>query len=142
MKKGGRQIPSRSPFMMNGTAIAAGESKSIDMRVAQLYTHTPLHIPVQVMHGRKEGPVLLVCAAIHGDEINGVEIIRRLLAMPVLGRLRALNRPRLQQALGRYLSSQQLDALEVRRTLLVKHFDGQIESRGEGVVLYDLPPRR
>ena len=60
----------------------------------------------------------------------------------VLGRLRELNRRRLQQGLERYLSSQQLDALEVRRTLLVKHFDGQIESRGEGVVLYDLPPRR
>ena len=60
----------------------------------------------------------------------------------LLGRLRELNRPRLQQTLERYLSSQQLDALEVRRTLLVKHFDGQIESRGEGVVLYDLPPRR
>jgi hypothetical protein len=60
----------------------------------------------------------------------------------VLGRLRDLNRPRLQQTLERYLSSQQLDALEVRRTLLVKHFDGEIESRGEGVVLYDLPARR
>jgi hypothetical protein len=60
----------------------------------------------------------------------------------VLGRLRELNRPRLQEALGTYLSSQQLDALDVRRALLVKHFDHQIESRGEGVVLYDLPPRR
>ena len=60
----------------------------------------------------------------------------------VLGRLRELNRLRLQQRLERYLSSQQLDALEVRRTLLVKHFDGQIKSHGEGVVLYDLPPRR
>jgi hypothetical protein len=60
----------------------------------------------------------------------------------VLGRLRELNRLRLQQTLERYLSSQQLDALEVRRTLLVKHFDGQIKSHGEGVVLYDLPPRR
>ena len=60
----------------------------------------------------------------------------------VLGRLRELNRRRLQQGLERYLSSQQLDALEVRRTLLVKHFDGQIKSHGEGVVLYDLPPRR
>jgi hypothetical protein len=37
----------------------------------------------------------------------------------------------LQQTLERYLSTQQLDALEVRRTLLVKHFDGQIESNGE-----------
>jgi hypothetical protein len=60
----------------------------------------------------------------------------------VLGRLRELNRPRLQQTLERYLTSQQLDALEVRRTLLVKHFDDQIKSHGEGAVLYDLPPRQ
>ena len=60
----------------------------------------------------------------------------------VLGRLRGLNRPRLQQALERYLSSQQLDALEVRRARIVKHFDDQIGSRGASVVLYDLPPRR
>ena len=60
----------------------------------------------------------------------------------VLGRLRPLNKERLQQALGRYLSAQQLDALESRRALLVKHFDHQIGRKGEGEVLYDLPPRR
>jgi hypothetical protein len=60
----------------------------------------------------------------------------------VLGRLRALNKERLQQALKRYLSSQQLDALDVRRALLVRHFDHHIESTGEADVLYDLPPRR
>jgi hypothetical protein len=60
----------------------------------------------------------------------------------VLGRLRELNRERLQQALRRYLSSEQLDALEIRRALLVRHFDHLIGSRGEAVVLYDLPPRR
>ena len=60
----------------------------------------------------------------------------------VLGRLRALNKELLGQALKRYLSSQQLDALEVRRALLVRHFDRQIESKGEADVLYDLPPRR
>ena len=60
----------------------------------------------------------------------------------LLGRLRELTRPRLQQTLERYVSSQQLDALEVRRALLVKHFDDRIESHGEGIVLYDLPPRR
>jgi hypothetical protein len=60
----------------------------------------------------------------------------------LLGRLRELNRPRLQQTLERYLSSQQLDALDMRRALLVKHFDEKIKSHGEGLVLYDLPPRR
>ena len=88
MEKVRKMRAGREPFTINGTQIAAGERKSVDMRVAQLYTHTPLHIPVQVLHGRRDGPVLLVCAAIHGDEINGVEIVRRLLAMPVLKRLR------------------------------------------------------
>jgi hypothetical protein len=53
-----------------------------------------------------------------------------------------LNRELLQQALGKYLSSQQIDALEVRRALLVRHFDDQIATKGEAVVLYELPPRR
>ena len=60
----------------------------------------------------------------------------------VLGKLRTLNKERLHQALGSYLSAKQLDALDVRRVLLVRHFDHQIERKGEADVLYDLPPRR
>ena len=60
----------------------------------------------------------------------------------VLSRLRELNRERLAQTLEGYLSLQQLDALEVRRALLVRHFDRLIGSKGEAVVLYDLPSRQ
>jgi hypothetical protein len=60
----------------------------------------------------------------------------------VLGRLREMNKESLRQALGRYLTAQQLDALEFRRMLLVKHFDRQIAIRSEADVLYDLAPRR
>ena len=60
----------------------------------------------------------------------------------VLGRLRMLNKALARQLLARYLSAQQLDALEVRRVLLVRHFDHQIRRKGEASVLYDLPPRR
>jgi hypothetical protein len=60
----------------------------------------------------------------------------------VLDRLRAMDRERLQRTLGKYLSSQQLDTLDVRRTLLVRHFDAQIASKGEAAVLFDLTPRR
>ena len=49
-----------------------------------LSTHTPVNMPVHVIHGRREGPVLFVCVALHGDEINGVEIIRRLLQLSAL----------------------------------------------------------
>jgi hypothetical protein len=45
-------------------------------------------MPVQVIRGKKAGPVLFVSAALHGDELNGVEIIRRLLKLPALKRLR------------------------------------------------------
>jgi hypothetical protein len=60
----------------------------------------------------------------------------------VLGRLREMDRELLQRILGKYLSSQQLDALEFRRALLVKHFDAQIASKGEAAVLYELTPKR
>jgi predicted deacylase len=45
-------------------------------------------MPVQVLHGRKEGPVVFICAAVHGDEINGVEVIRRLARLGTLRRLK------------------------------------------------------
>ena len=45
-------------------------------------------MPVHVVHGRRPGPVLLVSAAVHGDEINGVEIIRRLLTQKSIDRLK------------------------------------------------------
>jgi predicted deacylase len=45
-------------------------------------------MPVHVVHGRQEGPTLFVSAAIHGDEILGVEIVRRLIKHKVLSRLR------------------------------------------------------
>ncbi|MBA2657070.1 MAG: succinylglutamate desuccinylase/aspartoacylase family protein [Tatlockia sp.] len=53
-----------------------------------LYTSTLLEIPVYVFHGKKEGPILFITAAIHGDEINGVEIIRRLHNTSHIHRLR------------------------------------------------------
>jgi hypothetical protein len=59
----------------------------------------------------------------------------------VFDNLRRLNGTLLQRALGKYLSAQQLDALELRRVLLVKHFEAQIANKGEAAVLYDLPPK-
>lgn len=44
-------------------------------------------MPVHVFHGKKEGPTLFVCAAIHGDELNGIEVARRLVGLKRLSRL-------------------------------------------------------
>lgn len=70
------------------TVVKPGERASISLPVADLYTGTSLSMPVKVVSGRRSGPVLLVSAAIHGDELNGVEIIRRLLKRKLLRSLR------------------------------------------------------
>jgi predicted deacylase len=69
----------RKPITIGGIEVAAGERRNIDISVARLYTHTQLHMPVEVLHGKREGPRLFVCATLHGDEVNGLEIIRQLL---------------------------------------------------------------
>ena len=58
---------------------------------------------------------------------------------PLLRKLREVDRDLLQGALGKYLTAQQLDALETRRALLVRHFDDAIARNGESAVLYDFP---
>ena len=73
---------------IGGVEIQPGQQLTIDLPVAQLYTHTEMTMPVQILHGKRAGPRLFVSAAVHGDEINGVEIIRRLLKLKVLRRLR------------------------------------------------------
>jgi len=78
----------RAPFEIAGIQVQPGTRQTIEVQVAKLYTHTPLHIPVEIVHGRRDGPVLMVCGAIHGDEINGVEIVRRVLTNTVLRNLR------------------------------------------------------
>ncbi len=80
--------PRRASFFINGTEVAAGARTTVELPVAQLYTHTQLSIPLDIIHGKHDGPVLMVSAALHGDELNGVEIIRRLLRHSSLRSLR------------------------------------------------------
>lgn len=80
-------MPNR-PFEINGTKVNPGTRTTIDLPAGRLYTHTPMTMPVHVINGKREGPRLFISAAIHGDEINGVEIIRRVLSLPALKRLR------------------------------------------------------
>ncbi|MCF2910724.1 succinylglutamate desuccinylase/aspartoacylase family protein [Pseudoalteromonas sp. DL2-H2.2] len=67
-------------FTLLNTPIEVAERKTLSLEVAKLYTHSPLTIPIEVVNGAEAGPVVMVCAAIHGDELNGVEIVRQLLA--------------------------------------------------------------
>lgn len=64
---------------IGGEEIHPGERRQLALVVAKLYDFTDMKIPVEVVRGTEKGPVLFVSAAIHGDEINGVDIVRRLL---------------------------------------------------------------
>ena len=76
------------PLIIGGLHVKPGQRTLIDIPIANLYTHTPVELPVHVLRGKRDGPRLFVCAAIHGDELNGIEIIRRLLASRKLRGLR------------------------------------------------------
>lgn len=83
-------MASNGPFTFAGLKIAPGAQETLDLSVTRLYTHSVITMPVHVINGKREGPTLFVSAAMHGDEINGVEIIRRLLKLPALRRLRGV----------------------------------------------------
>ncbi|MCW8980967.1 MAG: succinylglutamate desuccinylase/aspartoacylase family protein [Altibacter sp.] len=70
-----------------GHTIGLGESKTIDFSIAKLYTATKVEIPVIIERAKIPGPVVLLTAGIHGDEINGVEIVRQIIA-------KKMNRPK------------------------------------------------
>jgi hypothetical protein len=70
---------SKAPIVIGDEKVKAGERKTILLPMPKLYDWTPISMPIHVINGPEEGPSLCLTAAIHGDEINGVEIIRRLL---------------------------------------------------------------
>ena len=76
------------PITIADKTVKPGERKTINVQIGKLYTHSELTMPVQVWCGRQAGPTLFISAAIHGDELNGVEIIRRLLKVKSLKRLK------------------------------------------------------
>jgi predicted deacylase len=63
--------------------ILPGKSKTINMQIGKLHTMTDLHIPIIVERSKKEGPVVLFTAGLHGDEINGTEIVRKLIVKKI-----------------------------------------------------------
>jgi len=60
----------------------------VDLPVSTLSDHTPVSMSVHVIHGKQPGPTVFVSAGVHGDEIIGIEILRRVLKTPTLKTLR------------------------------------------------------
>src|SRR4051812_45147630 len=67
------------PITINGEVIQPGESRQVVLCRHPLPTKTHIEIPVSVFRSETEGPVLFLQAGMHGDEINGIEIIRKLI---------------------------------------------------------------
>lgn len=70
-----------------GRKITRGERVRVDLKVPSLFDSAEMSIPLEVLRGKKDGPVLFISAAIHGDEVNGVEAIHQVLHSSLLKNL-------------------------------------------------------
>ncbi|MCJ7466380.1 MAG: succinylglutamate desuccinylase/aspartoacylase family protein [Maribacter sp.] len=71
---------SKNKIEILGHAISPGKGVQLNLDIAKLHTRTKIEVPVIVQRGKAEGPSLLITGGIHGNEINGVEIIRQLVS--------------------------------------------------------------
>lgn len=74
-------------FVLGGVEIPKGSQKRVNIELPSFYG-TPTMLTTYIIRGKREGPVVFISAAIHGDELNGIEIIRRLRQMQLLSKLR------------------------------------------------------
>ena len=69
----------RAPFLVGQASVEAGKSLQVSLPISNLASGTQVSLPLLLVHGQVDGPTIWLSAAVHGDEINGVEIIRRVL---------------------------------------------------------------
>jgi len=67
-------------YTVLGETIQKGKGAQLNLDIAKLHTRTKIEVPVIVQRGKKDGPTLLITGGIHGNEINGVEIVRQLVS--------------------------------------------------------------
>lgn len=67
------------PIQIDGQKIKAGEQVDLALNIARLPSGTDIHMPVHVYRSKKDGPTLLLTGGMHGDEVNGIEIVRKFL---------------------------------------------------------------
>lgn len=66
-----------------GKKIHPGKGATINFNMAKLYTTTAVDVPIIIERSKKPGPVMLITAGIHGDEINGVEVVRQIIVKEI-----------------------------------------------------------
>jgi len=78
----------KDPFVIGKQSFKPREKGVVDLPIGSQLDYQPVNMPVHVRRGRRPGPTLLLAAGIHGDELTGVEILRRLLKSRRLQSLR------------------------------------------------------
>jgi uncharacterized protein len=76
-----------TPFRIGNFEIATGTRQTIELPISVMANHTPISLPIHVIHGAKPGPVFFISGVVHGDEILGVEIVRRVVAHKALSEI-------------------------------------------------------
>lgn len=66
-------------MQISDVEILPGETKNVTVNIARLPSHSPIEITITVSRALQEGPTLLLMGGLHGDEINGIEIVRRMI---------------------------------------------------------------
>ncbi len=67
------------PLVIDQDAIALGESREVHLKFSESYLGQPLTVPMYVMRAREPGPRICITGVLHGDELNGMGIVRELL---------------------------------------------------------------
>ncbi|MGC1203395.1 MAG: succinylglutamate desuccinylase/aspartoacylase family protein [Flavobacteriaceae bacterium] len=63
-----------------GKAVSKGKGIQLNLDIAKLHTRTKIEVPIIIERAKKDGPCILITGGIHGDEFNGVEIVRQLIS--------------------------------------------------------------
>ena len=75
------------PFVLDGYTINPGETRYLDIPISRLPSGTPITMPVHVYRSDMEGPTLLLSGGMHGDEVNGIEIVRKFLSKGIADKI-------------------------------------------------------
>lgn len=76
-------MSNNKPFILLGKEILEGKRTVLDLKVAKLHTRTTVNVPVIIERSKNPGPVVLLLAGIHGDETNGVGILREIIDLEI-----------------------------------------------------------
>jgi len=68
-----------APITVLGTEVMPGTSVRLSWSATELFEGVPVSTPVLVVNGALPGPTLCMAAAVHGDELNGIEMVRRVM---------------------------------------------------------------